>query len=150
MNQYDIIAVMIFIFDSQQNVLLLERCDNGFWEPVKGGMDAGESWSQAAAREMREETGLSPVSEFTLFKVVDDKLKKSDDTTLNIKGHVTFCFVSGERPTPDFSLDTEIEHRNYRWVSINDLGQETVWPPIASDMLSRIINDLKFKKAQHY
>lgn len=136
---------MIFIFDSQQNILLLRRCDNDFWEPVKGGVDAGETWFQAAGREMKEETGLNPSSEFTLFEVVDDKLEKGDGVILSIQGHVTFCFVAGERPTPDFSLDIEVEHKDYRWVSISDLGQEILWPPIANDMLSRIINDSRFK-----
>lgn len=146
MAQYDIMAVMIFIFDSHKNLLLLKRCDNGFWEPVKGGMNAGESWTHAAAREMKEETGLSSNSGFTLFEVVNDKLQKGDGVMLSIKGHVTFCFVPGERPTPDFSLDTEIEHENYRWVALTDLEQEIIWPSIAKDMLAKIIDDLRFKK----
>jgi lipoyl(octanoyl) transferase len=52
--------------ESGIEVLLLKRTerDGGFWQPVTGMVDAGESPEDAAARELTEETGLSgrPVS----------------------------------------------------------------------------------------
>jgi ADP-ribose pyrophosphatase YjhB (NUDIX family) len=47
------------IFDeSGQKLLLTRRSDNGQWCLPGGGMDAGESASEACIREVREETGL--------------------------------------------------------------------------------------------
>ncbi|TWP37717.1 NUDIX domain-containing protein [Leekyejoonella antrihumi] len=43
----------------RDNLLLLTRReDNGLWCLPGGGVDAGESWAEAAVREVREETGL--------------------------------------------------------------------------------------------
>ncbi|HSG45708.1 MAG TPA: NUDIX domain-containing protein [Anaerolineales bacterium] len=47
------------IFDDQERVLLTKRTDNGQWCLPSGGMDAGESATEACEREVLEETGLS-------------------------------------------------------------------------------------------
>jgi ADP-ribose pyrophosphatase YjhB (NUDIX family) len=47
------------IFDSsRQKILLTKRTDNGLWCLPGGGVDAGESVSEACEREVLEETGL--------------------------------------------------------------------------------------------
>ena len=46
------------IFDEERRILLTKRADNGQWCMPGGGMDAGESVSEACEREVREETGL--------------------------------------------------------------------------------------------
>ena len=47
------------IFDeAREKVLLTRRSDNGTWCLPGGGMDPGESGSEACAREVLEETGL--------------------------------------------------------------------------------------------
>jgi ADP-ribose pyrophosphatase YjhB (NUDIX family) len=47
------------IFDSsRQKILLTRRTDNGKWCLPGGGVDAGESVSEACEREVLEETGL--------------------------------------------------------------------------------------------
>ena len=48
------------IFDTtRENILLTRRSDNGRWCLPGGGMDAGESASEACVREVLEETGLA-------------------------------------------------------------------------------------------
>jgi ADP-ribose pyrophosphatase YjhB (NUDIX family) len=44
--------------DSRQKILLTRRTDNGLWCLPGGGVDAGESVSEACEREVLEETGL--------------------------------------------------------------------------------------------
>jgi ADP-ribose pyrophosphatase YjhB (NUDIX family) len=44
--------------DSRQKILLTKRTDNGQWCLPGGGVDAGESVSEACEREVLEETGL--------------------------------------------------------------------------------------------
>lgn len=46
------------IFNEEGKVLLTRRRDNGQWCLPSGGMDAGESPSETALREVFEETGL--------------------------------------------------------------------------------------------
>jgi 8-oxo-dGTP pyrophosphatase MutT (NUDIX family) len=51
-------AVLVFIVDSQERVLLLTHPNRaGKWEPVNGGMDAGDTVISAALREAAEEAG---------------------------------------------------------------------------------------------
>jgi 8-oxo-dGTP pyrophosphatase MutT (NUDIX family) len=46
------------IFNEEGKILLTRRVDNGQWCLPSGGMDAGESPSETAIREVFEETGL--------------------------------------------------------------------------------------------
>jgi ADP-ribose pyrophosphatase YjhB (NUDIX family) len=47
------------VFDaSRQRLLLIRRADNGRWAVPGGYMEAGESMTEACAREVLEETGL--------------------------------------------------------------------------------------------
>ena len=46
------------IFDEQGRVFLTRRADNGQWCLPGGGMEAGESVTEACEREVWEETGL--------------------------------------------------------------------------------------------
>lgn len=39
-------------------LLLMQPARGGFWQPVTGGVENGESFEQAALREAREETGI--------------------------------------------------------------------------------------------
>ena len=59
------------LFDENKNLLLLKRTDNGKWEPVKGGINPGEEWKEAAFRELKEETGWVLDRLIGLRKVVD-------------------------------------------------------------------------------
>lgn len=57
-------AARIVVLDPQDRVLLIEACDPAdpakgqWWEIPGGGIEAGESSSGAAARELFEETGI--------------------------------------------------------------------------------------------
>ena len=55
------ISTLVVIYsavDSRIEVLLLERADRGYWHSVTGSLDAGETITQTAAREVGEEIGL--------------------------------------------------------------------------------------------
>lgn len=45
--------------DAAGRVLLIRRSDNGHWALPAGALELGESVAQGAAREVREETGLT-------------------------------------------------------------------------------------------
>lgn len=139
-------AVMVFIFDENKNILLLKRIDNGQWEPVKGGIDFGESWSEAALREIKEETGLTLVFDLKFFNIVDDELDTAKAKKTKIRGHVGYCFVSEVSPEIDLAQEEELEHNDYRWISISDIESELIYPPLAKKMLLGVIRDFKINE----
>jgi ADP-ribose pyrophosphatase YjhB (NUDIX family) len=51
-------ATAVALFDSDGNILLLRRKDNDKWTMPGGTLDYGESLTDCAVREVREETGL--------------------------------------------------------------------------------------------
>ena len=59
---------VVLLFDNEGRVLIEERSDDGFYDFPGGGVDLGETFEEAAKRELFEETGLF-VDELELFKV---------------------------------------------------------------------------------
>lgn len=51
-------SVNVAVTDGAGNILLIRRTDNGNWAMPGGGVELGESLSQAAVRETREESGV--------------------------------------------------------------------------------------------
>jgi 8-oxo-dGTP diphosphatase len=47
----------VVVLDDKDRVLLIHRSDDGTWGLPGGGVEPGETWSQAAIRECKEETG---------------------------------------------------------------------------------------------
>ncbi len=81
-----IMAVMVFVFDEEKNILLLKRTDNKQWEPIKGGINTGESWIDAGLRELKEESGVVPKNNLELLRIVDDELDTAQGKKLKSRG----------------------------------------------------------------
>jgi dATP pyrophosphohydrolase len=57
------VSVLVVIHTPDLQVLLLERADHpGWWQSVTGSQDAGETLTETAIREVREETGLDAMT----------------------------------------------------------------------------------------
>jgi 8-oxo-dGTP pyrophosphatase MutT (NUDIX family) len=50
-------AVLVFVVDDRDRILVLRHPTDGYVEVVNGGVEAGETILRAAARELREEAG---------------------------------------------------------------------------------------------
>ena len=60
------VSVLVVIHTADGQVLMMERADApGLWQSVTGSQDPGETLTQTAIREIREETGLD-ASQFAL------------------------------------------------------------------------------------
>ena len=125
MNQIKVRVVDCYVYrriDDGILFLLMKRNLNKIyehlWQGVAGKIEEGETSSDAAIRELKEETGLSPVNMF-----VADHVSK-------------FYEVHGDRinlvPVFGIEVDSEIinlseEHISYKWVDINEALNTLVW-----------------------
>ena len=125
MNQIKVRVVDCYVYRRTDNgivYLLMKRNLNKIyehlWQGVAGKIEEGEMSSEAAIRELKEETGLSPVNMF-----VADHVSK-------------FYEVHGDRinlvPVFGIEVDSEIinlseEHISYKWVDINEALNTLVW-----------------------
>ena len=117
------IQVEAIIFRRNSNrieYLLLKRLPerNGFWQPVTGGVEEGETLTEALRREIREETGIE-----NLVRVIEDIYYfEFSDPNLN-KEYVYGVEVAS---TEVVVLDRK-EHSEYRWCGIKDALQLLSW-----------------------
>ena len=96
----------------------LNKIYEHLWQGVAGKIERGETSSEAAIRELKEETGLSPVNIF-------------------VADHVSrFYEVHGDRinlvPVFGIEVDSENvilseEHISYKWVDIDEAIETLVW-----------------------
>lgn len=106
----------------QGRVLLIRHRRLGLWLPPGGELMTGETPLEAAARELREETGL--VGHFPVVSDIDGTppgLIGYEEHTAGSKGvHMNFVFVA--------DVDTDEVHPNeefeeWRWVdALDDIG----------------------------
>ena len=96
----------------------LNKIYEHLWQGVAGKIEKGETSSEAAVRELKEETGLSPVNIF-------------------VADHVSrFYEVHGDRinlvPVFGIEVDSENvilseEHISYKWADIDEALNTLVW-----------------------
>ena len=70
---------VVLVFNSKNQILVEERADDGFLDFPGGGIDPKESAEEAAARELKEETGLI-ANELEFFKLYSGEIT-----------HYTYC-----------------------------------------------------------
>ncbi|MCJ7718906.1 NUDIX pyrophosphatase [Candidatus Bathyarchaeota archaeon] len=105
---------------SRIEYLLLKRLPerNGFWQPVTGGLEEGETRKEALYREIEEETGIT-----NLIRVIEGlHYFEFSDPNLN-QEYIYGVEVSS---TEEVVLDGK-EHSEYRWCGIKDALQLLSW-----------------------
>jgi 8-oxo-dGTP pyrophosphatase MutT (NUDIX family) len=117
------IQVEAIIFRRKGNkveYLLLKRLPerNGFWQPVTGGVEEGETRNETLRREIIEETGIKSIvavlENLYLFEFSDPNLNQE------------YVYGVEVSPSEEITLDQK-EHSEYRWCSFQEAMQLLHW-----------------------
>jgi ADP-ribose pyrophosphatase YjhB (NUDIX family) len=111
-------SVNVVVTNAAGEVLLIQRSDNDNWAVPGGAIDLGESMTQAAVRETREETGI--VCEVTGLVGIYTDPRHVMLYTSNGEARQEFSIVLTARATGGEPTPSE-ESSEVRWVARKDL-----------------------------
>jgi dihydroneopterin triphosphate diphosphatase len=121
-------SVLVVICTRRGEFLLLRRVrPAGFWQSVTGSLERGESPRLAAAREVREETGLHvgggliDLRHSVLFPIIPE-WRKRYAPNIYFNREYWFALVLNNRRIVQLNAR---EHLEYRWVSAQVAAQLT-------------------------
>jgi ADP-ribose pyrophosphatase YjhB (NUDIX family) len=119
-------AVSAIVTDDQGRILLIRRTDNKYLAIPGGGVEPGESVSQATAREVKEETGMDcEVTGVVGIYSNPNHVAAYDDG--EVRQQFSICFTTnllGGTPTPSN------ESSEVRFVSPDDIPGLDMHPSI--------------------
>ncbi len=108
-------------------ILLLRRASGrilpGLWQCVSGSLDAGESITDGALRELVEETGFGRAA-IEAFYDLDQVNQFHEPTMGGIVTSAIFAVRVGASAAPAISA----EHDAMRWVSAAEAFELAIWP----------------------
>ena len=118
-------SVLVVIYSKTGHVLMMQRAfPEDFWQSVTGSLEWGEQAKHAAARELKEETGLEATGlvdcqfsqEYEIYSIWRDRYPPG---VIHNREHV---FLLPRGNCDDIRMDPR-EHVNYQWVSRDEAIQ---------------------------
>ena len=111
--------------------LLLRRLaiDGGYWQEPTGGVESPETISDAADRELREETGFEPIRlepiGYVYSHSIEPEMKLRHDFTADkLEVHVFAAEIADD---VDPVIDPT-EHDSFRWLALPEAIALLYWP----------------------
>lgn len=118
-------SVNVVVVNDADEILLIRRSDNGNWALPGGGIDLGESLTQAAIRETREETGIR--CEVTGLAGIYTNPRHVIEYTSNGEVRQEFSIVVTARPAGG-TATTSSESSEVAWVPAAETEQLPMHP----------------------
>ncbi len=119
-------AVSAIVTDEQGGMLLIRRTDNNYWSIPGGGVNPGESVSEAAAREVKEETGID-CQVAGLVGIYSDPNHVAAYDDGEVRQQFSICFTTR---TLGGSLRTSSESSEVRFVPLGGIPDLSIHPSI--------------------
>ncbi len=133
-------SVLVVIHTPELECLLLERASPaGFWQSVTGSLEWGESVAAAAAREVREETGLDPAGlqdagvQRSFPILAEWHARFAPEVSENVE-HLWYLEVSA---AVEIELNA-LEHSRYCWLPVAE-AIERAWSWTNREGLERLL-----------
>ena len=120
--------VLIHVRRGDEFLVAHRSADSGsYWHTIAGGVEPGEEWNAAAARELREETGLEaaglqPIGEFAYVRE-----SWESEPGLHVDVHAFLAVVD-----PEWEPTLNEEHTEYRWLPRDEAAALLFWPEPAA------------------
>ncbi|MGY1871992.1 NUDIX hydrolase [Nocardia gipuzkoensis] len=121
------VAVSAFVQDAHGRILMIHRTDNDLYSIPGGGLEAGETVTEAVVREVYEETGIDVhvTSLIGIYSNPDHVIAYDDG---EVRQEFSICFRAdplGGQPR------TSSESKVVLWVAPTDLAKLDIHPSIA-------------------
>ncbi len=126
------VSVLVVIYTSDLDVLLLERADHpNYWQSVTGSREGDEALRDTAIREVREETGLDASQyEFTHWQL---------QNTYEIYSHWRHRYAEGVTQNTEHVFGLQLparaaitlaprEHLNFQWLPWQEAAEKVFSP----------------------
>ncbi len=119
-------AILFKKISGRLHYLLLKRTPEkeGFWQPVTGGLEEGETKVEALGREVLEETGIKNIA-----RIIDDVHYFEYSDSHFIKGYhfiKEYVFGVEVHPTEKIVIDGK-EHSQFKWCSLQEALELLKW-----------------------
>jgi len=121
-----VVAVTAVVLDDAGRVLMIQRTDNNLWAVPGGAQEVGETPTEAAIREVREETGLE-VEITGLIGIYSDPRHVIAYDDGEVRQEFSLCFRA--RPIGG-QLTSSSESKHVHWVEPDRLDTLTIHPSV--------------------
>ncbi|WP_416220248.1 NUDIX hydrolase [Frankia sp. Cas4] len=119
-------AVSAIVADDKGRILLIRRTDNKYWAIPGGGVEPGESVSEATAREVEEETGIDcEVTDVVGIYSNPNHVAAYDDG--EVRQQFSICFATRMLGG---TTRTSSESAEVRFVPLEEIGEYDMHPSI--------------------
>jgi len=137
-------AILYRKTNTKTQYLLLKRISDtgGFWQPVTGGIEKGETRIQALKSEVKGETGIK-----NLAKIINDihYYEFSDLFKRENRQRLIKEYAFGVEVSPNEKITISWEHTEYKWCSFQEALKLLKWKENkeALKKLNKILSEQK-------